>query len=162
MRQKNLKVIFLFGNGGNAANTSHIAGVMQYDCRSAHEPDFRILSLNENTTTLTSYGNDSGYETIFEGQLRSYANPGDVAIAMSTSGNTPNVVNAINAAKEMGLNTIGFTGAGGGKLKELVDVCVQTPSNWFGIVEDVSTILGHIFTIIFMENNDNIVEKMVN
>lgn len=159
--RKNKKMIFLFGNGGSASNTSHIVNDLIKNCRMAGEPDFRILSLNENTATMTAYGNDYGYETVFEGQLRSYANPGDVVLAMSTSGNSPNVIKALEAAKEMGLTTIGFTGAMGGKMKDMVDVCVHAPSNWTGIIEDVAIILGHIFTVIFMENNDYVAEKMM-
>jgi D-sedoheptulose 7-phosphate isomerase len=159
--RKNRKMIFLFGNGGSASNTSHIVNDLIKNCRMAGAPDFRILSLNENTATMTAYGNDYGYDTIFEGQLRSYASPGDVVIAMSTSGNSPNVIKALQAAKEMGLTTIGFTGRMGGKMKDMVDVCVHAPSNWTGIIEDVAIILGHIFTVIFMENNDSVAEKMM-
>ncbi len=159
--RRNKKMIFLFGNGGSASNTSHIVNDLIKNCRMNSEPDFRILSLNENTATMTAYGNDYGYETVFEGQLRSYANPGDVVIAMSTSGNSPNVIKALEAAKEMGLTTIGFTGRMGGKMKDMVDVCVHAPSNWTGIIEDVAIILGHIFTVIFMEDNDKVAEKMM-
>lgn len=159
--RKNKKMIFLFGNGGSASNTSHIVNDLIKNCRMKSEPDFRILSLNENTATMTAYGNDYGYETVFEGQLRSYASPGDVVIAMSTSGNSPNVIKALEAAKEMGLTTIGFTGRMGGKMKDMVDVCVHAPSNWTGIIEDVAIILGHIFTVIFMEDNDKVAEKMM-
>ena len=159
--RKNKKMIFLFGNGGSASNTSHIVNDLIKNCRINGQPDFRILSLNENTATMTAYANDYGYDTVFEGQLRSYANPGDVVIAMSTSGNSPNVVKALQAAREMGLVTIGFTGTMGGKMKDMVDVCVHAPSNWAGIIEDVTIILGHIFTVIFMENNDMVAEKMM-
>jgi len=155
------KMIFLFGNGGSASNTSHIVNDLIKNCRKADEPDFRILSLNENTATMTAYGNDHGYDTIFEGQLRSYASQGDVVIAMSTSGNSPNVIKALQAAKELGVTTIGFTGAKGGKLKELVDVCVSVPSNWSGIIEDASMVLGHIFTVLYAPDNDMVVEKML-
>jgi len=159
--RKNKKMIFLFGNGGSASNASHIVNDLIKNCRTQGQPDFRILSLNENTATMTAYANDHGYETIFEGQLRSYASLGDVVIAMSTSGNSPNVIRALQAAKEMGLTTIGFTGTMGGKMKDMVDVCVHAPSNWTGIIEDVAIILGHIFTVIFMENNDAVAEKMM-
>ena len=159
--RKNKKMIFLFGNGGSASNTSHIVNDLIKNCRINGQPDFRILSLNENTATMTAYANDYGYDTVFEGQLRSYANPGDVVIAMSTSGNSPNVIKALQAAREMGLITIGFTGTMGGKMKDMVDVCVHAPSNWAGIIEDVAIILGHIFTVIFMENNDMVAEKMM-
>jgi D-sedoheptulose 7-phosphate isomerase len=159
--RKNKKMIFLFGNGGSASNTSHIVNDLIKNCRTQGEPDFRILSLNENTATMTAYGNDYGYDTVFEGQLRSYANPGDVVIAMSTSGNSPNVIKALEAAREMKLVTIGFTGTTGGKMKELVDVCVNAPSAWAGVIEDVGIVLGHIFTVIFMENNDMVMEKMM-
>jgi len=159
--RKNKKMIFLFGNGGSASNSSHIVNDLIKNTCMAEMPDFRILSLNENVATMTAYGNDYGYETIFAGQLRSYASPGDVVIAMSTSGNSPNVINALNAAKEMGLKTIGFTGEKGGEMKDIVDVCVHAPSNWCGIIEDVAMILGHIFTVIFSENNDEVAQRML-
>jgi D-sedoheptulose 7-phosphate isomerase len=159
--RKEKKMIFLFGNGGSASNTSHIVNDLIKNCRKPDEPDFRILSLNENIATMTAYGNDYGYDTIFEGQLRSYANPGDVVIAVSTSGNSPNILKALEAAKEMGLTTIGWTGAKGGKMKDMVDICIQTPSNWSGIIEDSSLILGHIFAIIYSDNNDAVVEKLL-
>ena len=159
--RQNKKMIFLFGNGGSASNTSHIVNDLIKNTRMKSEPDFRILSLNENVATMTAYGNDYGYETVFEGQLRSYASPGDVVIAMSTSGNIPNIINALSAAKEMGLKTIGFTGEKGGKMKDMVDVCVHSPSNWCGIIEDVAMILGHIYTVIFSENNDEVAKMMV-
>ena len=159
--RKNKKMIFLFGNGGSASNTSHIVNDLIKNCRTQGEPDFRILSLNENTATMTAYGNDYGYDTVFEGQLRSYASPGDVVIAMSTSGNSPNVIKALEAARELKLTTIGFTGATGGKMKELVDVCVNASSTWAGVIEDVGIVLGHIFTVIFMENNDMVMQKMM-
>jgi len=159
--RKNKKMIFLFGNGGSASNTSHIVNDLIKNCRTQGEPDFRILSLNENTATMTAYGNDYGYDTVFEGQLRSYANPGDVVIAMSTSGNSPNVIKALEAARELKLVTIGFTGTTGGKMKDLVDVCVNAESTWAGVIEDVGIVLGHIFTVIFMENNDMVAQKMM-
>jgi D-sedoheptulose 7-phosphate isomerase len=159
--RKEKKMIFLFGNGGSASNTSHIVNDLIKNCRKPDEPDFRILSLNENTATMTAYGNDYGYDTVFEGQLRSYASPGDVVIAMSTSGNSPNVIKALEAAKEIGLTTIGWTGANGGKMKDMVDICIQSPSNWSGIIEDSALILGHIFTVLYSENNDMLVGKML-
>jgi D-sedoheptulose 7-phosphate isomerase len=159
--RKNKKMIFLFGNGGSASNTSHIVNDLIKNCRTSGQPDFRILSLNENTATMTAYGNDYGYDTIFEGQLRSYAEAGDVVIAMSTSGNSPNVIKALEAARELKLVSIGFTGTTGGKMKELVDVCVNAQSTWAGVIEDVGIVLGHIFTVIFMENNDMVSEKMM-
>ena len=159
--RKNKNMIFLFGNGGSASNATHIVGDFIRNCRIVGEPDFRIFSLNENMVTITAYGNDCGYDSIFESQLRSYATPGDVVIAMSTSGNSPNVIKALQAAREMGLTTIGFTGTMGGKMKDMVDVCMHAHSNWASIVEDVTIILGHIFMIIFMENKDMVAEKMM-
>jgi D-sedoheptulose 7-phosphate isomerase len=80
---------------------------------------------------------------------------------MSTSGNSPNVIKALEAARELKLVSIGFTGTTGGKMKEMVDVCVNAQSTWAGIIEDVGIVLGHIFTVIFMENNDMVAEKMM-
>ncbi len=159
--RENKKMIFLFGNGGSAANASHIVNDLIKNTRRKDLLDFRMLALNENMSTFSAYANDYGYDTVFEGQLRSYASPGDVVMAFSTSGNSPNVVKAVQAAKEMGVTTIGFTGTTGGKLKNMVDICVHTPSDYCGIIEDGAIILGHIFTIIFSENNDMITEQMM-
>ena len=116
--------------------------------RSADKPRLRVISLTDNLATLTAYANDEGYETVFSEPLKSLAEPGDLVIAISGSGNSPNVLNGVKTAHAMGLMTIGLTGFQGGKLKGLVDVCLVVPSNSMEQVEDVHLVLDHILTIL--------------
>jgi D-sedoheptulose 7-phosphate isomerase len=121
--------IFVFGNGGSAAMASHFACDLGKGTVWEGKPRFKIISLNDNVPLLTAYANDFGYETVFAEPLASLAEPGDVAIAISSSGNSPNVLRAMDVARERGLTTIGITGFDGGKLKEKVDVCVIVPTD---------------------------------
>jgi len=121
--------IFVFGNGGSAAMASHFACDLGKGTVQEGKPRFKIISLNDNVPLLTAYANDFGYETVFAEPLASLAEPGDVAIAISSSGNSPNVLRAMDAARERGLTTIGITGFEGGKLKEKADVCVIVPTD---------------------------------
>lgn len=144
------RTIFFFGNGGSASTASHfvtdiakVAGGTQ-----AHGPGrrFRCLSLNDNIPGLTAWANDVGYADVFSGPLRALAEKGDVVVAISGSGNSPNVLEGVRAAKAMGLTTIGLTGMGGGKLKELVDVALVVPSNSMQHTEDTHLITLHVLT----------------
>jgi D-sedoheptulose 7-phosphate isomerase len=123
------KQIFVMGNGGSAAMASHFACDLGKGTVEEDKPRFRILSLNDNIPLLTAYGNDFGYEVVFAEPLASLAQPGDVAIAISSSGNSPNVLLAMDKAAEIGLTTIGITGYQGGKLRDKVDVCVAVPAD---------------------------------
>jgi len=121
--------IFVMGNGGSAAMASHFVCDLGKGTVQEGEARFKIMSLNDNVPLLTAYANDFGYETVFAEPLASLAEPGDVAIAISSSGNSTNVLRAIDAARKRGLTTIGITGFAGGKLKEKVDVCVIVPAD---------------------------------
>jgi D-sedoheptulose 7-phosphate isomerase len=144
------RTIFFFGNGGSASTASHfvtdIAKVAGGTV--AHGPGkrFKCVSLNDNVPGVTAWGNDVGYAEIFSGQLRSLAEKGDVVVAISGSGNSPNVLEAVTAARTMGLATIGLTGMGGGKLKDLVDVPLVVPSNSMQHTEDTHLIVLHLLT----------------
>ncbi len=135
--------VFVFGNGGSAATASHFAcdlgkGTIQPDL-----PRFKIFCLNDGVPTLTAYANDTGYENIFAEPLISLSERGDLAIAFSASGNSPNVVRAIDAARSRGLVTIGLTGFDGGKIKSLLDFSFHVPSKSFGHVEDLHLAATH-------------------
>lgn len=119
--------ILTFGNGGSACDAQNFADelVGRYE---RNRPGLPAMALTTNTGDLTSIGNDFGFEFIFERQLRAHAKPDDIAVAISTSGNSPNVIKAAKAAHEMGLTVIGFTGESGGKLKALCDMCLCVPS----------------------------------
>jgi D-sedoheptulose 7-phosphate isomerase len=123
------KQIFVMGNGGSAAMASHFACDLGKGTVQEGKPRFKILSLNDNAALLTAYANDFGYETVFAEPLASLAESGDVAIAISSSGNSPNILRAMDVAKARGLTTIGITGFEGGKLRNKVDVCVIVPAD---------------------------------
>jgi D-sedoheptulose 7-phosphate isomerase len=107
---------------------------------------FRCLALNDNVPGVTAWANDTEYARIFAGQLRGLAEKGDVVVAISGSGNSPNVLEGVRAAKELGLSTIGLTGIGGGKLKDMVDVSVIVPSNSMQHTEDLHLVICHLLT----------------
>jgi D-sedoheptulose 7-phosphate isomerase len=117
----------IFGNGGSAADAQHfsteLVGRFLRD-----RPALPALALTVNTSTLTAIANDFGYAESFARQLRALARPGDVAVAISTSGNSPNILKAVAAARKLGLSTVGLAGADGGKLKAAVDVCICAPA----------------------------------
>jgi D-sedoheptulose 7-phosphate isomerase len=121
--------IFVMGNGGSAAMASHFVCDLGKGTVQEGKPRFKIMSLNDNVPLLTAYANDFGYETVFAEPLTSLAEPGDVAMAISSSGNSPNVLRAMDVARERGLTTIGITGFEGGRLEEKVDVCLTVPAD---------------------------------
>ena len=123
------KRIFVMGNGGSAAMASHFVCDLGKGTVQEGEARFKIMSLTDNVPLLTAYANDFGYETVFAEPLASLAEPGDVAIAISSSGNSVNVLQAMEMARKLGLTTIGITGFEGGKLKEVTDVCVIVPAD---------------------------------
>ena len=121
--------IFVMGNGGSAAMASHFACDLSKGTVQEGKVRFKVISLNDNVPLLTAYANDCGYDTVFAEPLASLAEPGDVAMAISSSGNSPNVLRAMDVARERGLTTIGITGFEGGRLKEKVDACVIVPAD---------------------------------
>jgi D-sedoheptulose 7-phosphate isomerase len=132
------------GNGGSAATASHMANDLNKLAIVPEQPRFRAISLSDNVPCMTAWANDSAYEDIFAEQLSNFLDPGDVVIAISASGNSPNVIKAIRLAREMGAITIGFTGKDGGQLKPLVDICLCIPSDHLGVQEDGHIILDHV------------------
>jgi D-sedoheptulose 7-phosphate isomerase len=136
--------IFLFGNGGSAATASHFACDLGKGTIQPDRPRLQVISLADNLATLTAYANDSGFDTIFAEPLITLAKPGDIAIAFTASGNSPNVVRAMDAAEQHGLVTIGFTGFDGGKIKDRVELNLHVPINSFPHVEDIHLALTHV------------------
>jgi D-sedoheptulose 7-phosphate isomerase len=137
------RTIFLFGNGGSAADAQHIAA--ELEARFLRER--RALpchALTTNTSTLTAIGNDYGYDRTFARQLEAYARRGDAAIGISTSGNSPNVLEGMKTARKIGATTIGLTNEKGGKLKGLVDLCLRVPSTDTQRVQECHMAVGHI------------------
>ncbi|MCD6577056.1 MAG: SIS domain-containing protein, partial [Anaerolineaceae bacterium] len=116
------KNIFIIGNGGSASSASHIANDWVKNTRQKGIPDLKVMPIND-IALFSAYANDEGYETVYAEQIRSFGEEGDVLIALSASGNSPDILRAIQTAKEMGINTIGWTGKTGGKMRGAVDLC---------------------------------------
>jgi D-sedoheptulose 7-phosphate isomerase len=135
--------IFTAGNGGSAALAVHFAADFGKNVAGAKDKPPRILSLCCNSSTLTAIGNDCGYENTFSFPLRNLMNPGDLVILISSSGNSPNIVEAATFAKTGGATVLGLTGFNGGKLKELADVSLHVSSNVYELVEDAHSFFCH-------------------
>ena len=136
--------IFVIGNGGSASTASHIATDLGKGTSTPGMRRFRVISLTDNVAMMTAWSNDVCYADVFVEQLKNLVNPGDLVIAISASGNSENIIRAIRHAKTVGCKTIGWTGFGGGKLREMADVSVVADSHDYGPVEDVHLILNHI------------------
>jgi D-sedoheptulose 7-phosphate isomerase len=142
--------IFVIGNGGSAATASHMMNDLNKGTL-GHKGDapwkrFRVIALTDNVSLMTAWANDTDYNTVFSEPLKNLAQRGDLLIAISASGNSPNIIAAVNAAKELGVKIIGLTGFGGGKLAKMADVVFDVPSGDYGPVEDIHMILDHIIT----------------
>jgi len=146
------RTIFLIGNGGSAATASHFANDLGLGPRKSGGKAYRALSLADNMAFVTAAGNDIGYDMVFVEQLKTLMNPGDVVIAISASGNSPNVVRAVEYANAHGAVTVGLTGFDGGELRTIVDECVHiaTPRGDYGPVEDLHMMLDHLLTTYLM------------
>jgi D-sedoheptulose 7-phosphate isomerase len=140
------RTIFIFGNGGSAATASHLACDLAKTASMPGMPRLRALALTDNVPLLTAWGNDASYELVFAEQLRTFVRTRDVVIAISASGNSPNVLAGVEVAREAGAVVVGITGFGGGKLQALCDICLVVPSNEYGPVEDLHMIFVHAVT----------------
>jgi D-sedoheptulose 7-phosphate isomerase len=138
------RLIFFFGNGGSASTSAHFVTDIAKDTLRGDGPRFRCLSLADNVDMLTAWANDADFNRAFAETLKGLARPGDVAVAISGSGNSPNVLEAVTAAKGLHLTTIGLTGRSGGKLKEMVDVALVVPSNSMQHIQDVHMVFLHL------------------
>ena len=136
--------IFFFGNGGSAADSQHLAaelvGKMFIEGRRA----LPAIALTTDSSNLTALGNDFGFETVFARQIEALGKPGDVAIGITTSGQSPNVLAAVKTARQMGLKSIGFIGKDGGKLKGLVDIAIVVPSESTQRIQESHITIGQI------------------
>ncbi len=144
--------IFVFGNGGSAANASHFVTDLGKGASDKVGKRFRCLSLNDNVSWLTALGNDYSYEEVFVRQLTNYAKAGDVVLVMSVSGNSPNVVRAVEWAGKNGLTTIALVGRKQGRLAALAQQVVVIQSEHYGRVEDAHMGICHMLCYAFMEN----------
>jgi D-sedoheptulose 7-phosphate isomerase len=144
--------IFVFGNGGSAANASHFITDLGKGASDKVGRRFRCLSLNDNVSWMTALANDYAYEDVFVRQLENYARPGDVVMAMSVSGSSPNVVKALAWAKKTGLTTIALIGGKRGEMARIAEHVVVIDSLHYGRVEDAQMGICHMICYAFMEH----------
>lgn len=146
----NNKKIILFGNGGSAADAQHIAAelVGRFKIERVAIP---AIALTTDTSVITSIGNDYGYEYIFDRQIEALGNAGDIAIGISTSGNSLNVLTALKKAQKIGCNTIGLSGGNGGKMKEYCGVNIEVPSNDTARIQELHILIGHTICCLLEE-----------
>lgn len=143
--------IFVFGNGGSAANASHFITDLGKGASDTLQKRFRCMSLNDNTAWITALGNDYSYEDVYVAQLQNYAQPQDLVLTMSVSGNSPNLVKAIEWANTNGLTTVALVGGKRGKLAELAQEVVVVDSEHYGRVEDAHMTICHMLCYDIME-----------
>ena len=137
------RTVFLMGNGGSAATASHVTNDLVKGCRIGDVPGFRAFCLSDSNALVTCLANDFCYAEIYAILLRTYARPGDVVIAFSGSGNSPNILEGLTAARGMGLATIGFGGRDGGRMKALCDLMLIAPTDSMELLEDLHLIYFH-------------------
>jgi D-sedoheptulose 7-phosphate isomerase len=145
------RTIFVCGNGGSASTASHFACDIVKGASYQREKRFRIMALTDQMPTISAYSNDVGYEVVFLEQLKNFAEPQDVLIAISGSGNSPNVLRAVEYANGLGCKTIAMTGRDGGKLGPMAQLQIHVPTPHMGRIEDVHMIVCHMICYRFME-----------
>jgi D-sedoheptulose 7-phosphate isomerase len=140
--------IYIAGNGGSAATASHWVNDLGKATKACGRAPLRVMSLSDNVSWLTALANDEGYDRVFAGQLENFARAGDVLVVISASGNSPNLIKAVELAKVRGVVTLGLLGFDGGTLKNQVDECLWIPSEkgTYGLVESGHSLLCHILT----------------
>ena len=140
--------VFLAGNGGSSATAAHWVNDLGKATRSSGRKPFRVMNLTDNVPWLTALGNDESFERVFAGQLENFARPGDVVVIISASGNSPNILRLLEAARAGGLRTIGLVGFDGGAALELLDeaLWVETEPGAYGLVETAHVALADIVT----------------
>jgi D-sedoheptulose 7-phosphate isomerase len=143
--------IFVCGNGGSASTASHFACDVVKGASYNRPSRFRIMALTDQIPTLTAYANDVSYDAVFVEQLKNFAEPGDLFLGISGSGNSPNVLRAIEYANTIGCKTIAMTGRDGGKLGPLAQLNIQVPAPHMGRIEDAHMIVCHMICYHFME-----------
>lgn len=146
--RKSGATIFIAGNGGSASIASHWVNDLGKATKCSGHPPMRVQSLSDNVSWLTALANDEGYERAFAGQLENFAKPGDVLIVISSSGNSMNLVRAVELAKTRNVHTVGMLGFSGGTLKSMVDeyILVETGKGAYGLVEPAHEMLCHLIT----------------
>lgn len=149
--RRDKRYIFVFGNGGSATTASHLVTDVVKAASYGRELRFRILALNESYSTLTAYSNDVAYEVVFEEQLKNFAEPNDLVVAISGSGNSPNVVRAVAFANQQGCHTLAMTGRDGGRLAQVAQHNVRVQESHMGRIEDAHLMICHMIAYHFVE-----------
>lgn len=139
------RFVFIIGNGGSGANASHLCEDLNKCtlCDFESQKRLKVLSLTDNTSAIMAWGNDEGYDRIFVEQLKNYASPGDLLLAISGSGNSPNILKAVEWANANGLTTLGITGFGGGKLRPMAHHSLHVALDDMGMVESLHSVVFH-------------------
>ncbi len=146
---ENGNTVYIFGNGGSSATASHYQNDFNKGVSEHTEKKFNFQCLNDNVATVMAVANDIGFAEVFRFQLRGHLKAGDIVMAISGSGNSRNVINAVEYAREQGCKVIGLTGFDGGKLKGLSDVSLHAPVNSMQITEDIHMIFDHLMMSVF-------------
>lgn len=144
--------IFVFGNGGSAANSSHFVTDLGKGASDKVGKRFQVMSLNDNVSWMTALANDYAYEDVFCGQLQNYARPGDIALGISVSGNSPNCVKALDWGRKNGLQTIALVGGKRGRMADLAEQVIVINDTHYGRVEDAQMGICHMLCYAFMEH----------
>ena len=139
------RTVFLAGNGGSAASSSHMANDLLKGSAGNGRAGLRAIALSDNVPLITALANDEDYTESFAGQLRVLADPGDVLVILTVSGNSPSILRLLETAREREIATIGLLGRDGGQAAGMVDVPIVVPSDGYGPVEDAHLVLNHIF-----------------
>jgi D-sedoheptulose 7-phosphate isomerase len=141
---RNRGKLLIFGNGGSAADAQHIAAelIVRYQ---SNRPALSAIALTTDTSTLTACGNDFGFDAVFERQVEGLGHPNDVALGISTSGNSANVIRGLRQARVMGLPTVGLTGNGGGEMRGLCDAVIIVPSSTTARIQEMHITIGHMW-----------------
>jgi len=157
--------VFILGNGGSASTASHFVCDLAKNTRRVDLPHFRVIGLTDNMAIFSAYANDDGYENVFSLQLANLIRPDDIVIAISASGNSKNVLNAIEEAQKHSATTIGFTGFDGGHLGQMVHINIHVKSNIIEHVEDIHLMLEHMIVKVLKDQGPsvaNMTESLAN
>jgi D-sedoheptulose 7-phosphate isomerase len=141
---KNRKKVFILGNGGSASTASHMANDLAKATIVPGKPRMKVIALTDCVSLITAWANDSSYECIFKEQLENLLDEGDLVIGISASGNSPNVLLAMEFARKRGATTLGWTGLSGGRLLEAADHCLQSPTDDVGMIEGAHMVIEHL------------------
>jgi D-sedoheptulose 7-phosphate isomerase len=154
----NKSKIYIIGNGGSSATASHMVNDLGAGLRRRNIINFDVVSLGDNSPVVTAIANDIGYENIFYMQMKGLINADDVVIALSCSGDSPNIIKAVNYAQDLGCKIIGVTGFDGGSLKKISDISfhIDAPKNEYGLVEDAHMILDHIIYSYYIQTESTL------